>query len=60
MEDPKFRSNIQGATAAGLKVGVYYFSQAVNQREAVEEASAALELISCYGFGYGVCIGVVV
>ena len=58
VEDPKFRSNIQGATAAGLKVGVYYFSQAVNQREAVEEASAALELISGYKISYPVFIDV--
>ena len=29
VEDQKFKSNIQGATAAGLKVGIYFFSQAV-------------------------------
>lgn len=49
VEDPKFRSNIKGAKAAGLKVGVYFFSQAVNEVEAVEEASMAVSLVSGYG-----------
>ena len=31
--------------AAGLKVGVYFFTQATNNVEAVEEASAVIELI---------------
>ncbi len=58
VEDSKFRSNIQGAAAAGLKVGVYYFSQAVNRVEAVEEASAALDIISGYKISYPVFIDV--
>ena len=58
VEDPKFKSNIQGATAAGLKVGVYYFSQAVNRVEAVEEASAALDIIAGYKISYPVFIDV--
>ena len=47
-EDPKFWQNIQGATAAGLKVGVYIFSQAINEAEAVEEANFILSRISGY------------
>lgn len=35
-------SNIEGAQAAGLDVGVYVFSQAVNEDEAVEEAEFVL------------------
>ena len=49
VEDEKFRSNIKGAKAAGLKVGVYFFCQAVNEVEAVEEASMAISLVSGYG-----------
>ena len=49
VEDPMFRSNIKGAKAAGLKVGVYFFCQAVNEVEAVEEASMAVSLVSGYG-----------
>ena len=37
-EDKQFKSNIQGALDAGLQVGVYFFSQATNQTEALEEA----------------------
>lgn len=52
VEDPKFRSNIKGAKAAGLKVGAYFFSQAVNEVEAVEEASMAIDLVKGYGLNY--------
>lgn len=58
IEDPKFRSNIQGATAAGLKVGVYFFTQAVNEVEAVEEASMVASLISGYKISYPVFLDV--
>lgn len=58
VEDQKFRANIQGATAAGLKVGIYVFSQAVNEPEAVEEASMALDLIRKYKITYPVFIDV--
>ncbi len=58
IEDPKFASNIKGATAAGIKVGVYFFSQAVNNSEAVEEASMVLELIKKYTISYPVFLDV--
>ncbi len=47
-EDGNFRSNIQGALDAGLKVGVYFFSQAIDTDEALEEANFVLELIEDY------------
>ena len=52
VEDPKFKSNIKGAKAAGLKVGAYFYSQAVNEVEAVEEASMAIDLVKGYGLNY--------
>lgn len=58
IEDPKFRTNIKGATSAGLKVGVYFFTQAVNEVEAVEEASMVLSLISGYTISYPVFLDV--
>lgn len=58
IEDPKFVSNIKGAKAAGLKVGVYFFSQAVNEVEAVEEASMVLNLVKGYGLNYPVFLDV--
>lgn len=47
-EDPWFEENMDGAAAAGLKLGVYFFSQAVNVAEAMEEAEFVLERISKY------------
>ena len=58
IEDPMFRSNIQGASKAGLKVGIYFFTQAVNEVEAVEEASMVLSLISGYNISYPVFLDV--
>ena len=46
--DEQFAANIQGALKAGIKVGVYFFSQAINVEEAKEEARYALELIAPY------------
>lgn len=56
--DPKFTQNIKGATAAGLKVGVYFFTQAIDEREAVEEASMVLEQIKNYKISYPVFLDV--
>ena len=58
IEDPKFKSNIQGALNAGLKVGIYFFSQAVNEVEAVEEASMTIGLIKKYKISYPVFLDV--
>lgn len=44
-EDEQFRENLQGARAAGLKVGVYFFSQALNTSEAEDEAAYVCELL---------------
>ncbi|MDE7284646.1 MAG: Ig-like domain-containing protein, partial [Lachnospiraceae bacterium] len=58
IEDPKFRANIQGAQNAGIKVGVYFFTQAVNDVEAVEEASMVLSLIKGYNLALPVFLDV--
>jgi len=58
VEDDKFRIHAQGAQAAGLKVGLYYFSQAINEREAVEEASAAIAIARKYGINVGYPIAI--
>lgn len=48
MVDEKCIENIEGAQAAGIDVGVYVFSQAINQAEVVEEASTVLNLLAGY------------
>ncbi len=48
-DDSRFYENVQGAKAAGIKVGVYFFSQAITPYEALEEASITLDKISGLG-----------
>lgn len=47
--DYYFVSNVKQAYAAGLKVGVYFYSQAINETEAIEEAKICLEAIKDTG-----------
>ena len=54
--DPYFEANIRGATNARIDVGVYFFTQAVNEIEAVEEASMVLQLVKDYQLTYPVYI----
>ena len=41
--DQNFTKNAQGALDAGLEIGLYFFSQAISEDEAVEEARWLLE-----------------
>jgi len=54
VEDKNFEKNIKGALDAGLEVGVYFFSQAINVWEAQEEADYVLEAIDGYDVTYPV------
>ncbi len=56
VEDPYFEANMKGAAASGMPVGVYFFTQAVNEVEAVEEASAVLRLVREYELEYPIFI----
>lgn len=44
-EDEWAQRNYQGAKAAGLKVGGYFFSQSISVEEAIEEANYAMGII---------------
>lgn len=57
-EDAKFATNIKNATSAGVKVGLYFFTQAVSEAEAVEEASMCLTLAENYKISYPIFIDV--
>lgn len=50
--DEMFHTHIQGALDAGLEVGVYFFSQAVTEEEAIEEAEFVLNEIKDYKITY--------
>ena len=52
--DPMYEKNIRGAIEAEIPVGVYFFTQAVDEVEAVEEASAVISLIEEYDVDYPV------
>ena len=52
--DKYFEQNINGALAAGLDVGVYFFSQAITAEEAVEEANFVLQYLEGYDITYPV------
>jgi GH25 family lysozyme M1 (1,4-beta-N-acetylmuramidase) len=54
MLDENFLDNIKRATDAGLRVGVYFFSQAITTEEVTEEANLVLENIQDYEISYPV------
>ena len=53
-EDPGARYNLQEATKNGIFVGAYFFSSAVTQEEAQEEAAWVADFISRYQITYPV------
>ncbi len=58
VEDKTFATNIKNATAAGIKVGIYFFTQAVSEAEAIEEASMCLSMVEGYSLAYPIFIDV--
>ncbi len=56
LEDDYFEENISAATDAGLKVGIYFESTAINPEEAEEEAQFVLDLIDPFEISYPVAI----
>lgn len=56
VEDPYFVKNVEGALANDIQVGVYFFTQATGEVEAVEEASMVISLCREYNLSYPVFI----
>lgn len=48
VEDPYARENLRHARLAGLEVGAYFFSQALNEEEVEEEVAFILDIIEDY------------
>ncbi len=46
--DPTYITNIEGAKAAGIDVGVYFFTQAITVEEAIEEANFVIANLGTY------------
>jgi len=57
-DDACFQQNLIGARAAGLKVGVYFYSTATDAVEAVQEASLVLERLNGVALDYPIFIDV--
>ncbi len=57
-KDKWFESNIKGAIANNVNVGVYFFSMAKNESEALEEAKWVVEQIKDYDISYPVAIDI--
>lgn len=47
-EDEHFRDYMEGAKSAGLKVGVYFATQATTAAEAIEEAEYVIDILKDY------------
>lgn len=58
LEDEFFRQNMDGAAANGIPVGVYFFTQAVNEEEALEEANFVIEMLQGYSLTYPVYLDI--
>lgn len=48
VEDPRFKTYLDGAAKAGFKVGVYFYTQAITTAEAKAEAKFVLDRIKGY------------
>ena len=46
--DESFKENIEGAIAEGLDVGIYFYSQAINQDEAIQEVNFVVQNLDPY------------
>lgn len=56
MEDEYFEDNIEGALENDIHVGVYFYTQATSEEEAVEEAEFLLDLLEPYDVKYPVVL----
>ncbi len=52
--DPYFEENMKGAIEAGIKVGVYFYTQAISVEEALEEADFCIDNLKGYDVTYPV------
>lgn len=53
-EDAYFKTNVAGAKAVGIKIGIYFYSTAINEEEALEEAAWVVQKIAPYAITFPV------
>ena len=54
--DNYYEQNLRGAMSNGIECGVYFFSQAINRDEGIEEANWVLDKIKGYNLDYPIAI----
>lgn len=54
--DKQFYNNIKNASAVGMDIGLYFYTQAISTQEAVEEANYVLDKIQGYTIKYPIVI----
>lgn len=54
--DQTIAQNMKDATDAGLDVGIWFFSEAVNEEEILEEAQMVIEYVSEYDISYPIAL----
>lgn len=56
IKDSRYVENVQGALNAGIDVGVYFVTQAINEQEAIQEANFVLNLVKGYNITYPIVV----
>ena len=60
VQDAKFVENMKGAISNGIDVGIYFYSQAINTQEAIEEVEMILKLIRENGFSKSIALPIII
>lgn len=58
IKDDRFEQNAKGALAQGIQIGAYFFSQAITEKEALEEADFVINELKAYDVTYPVAINI--
>ena len=56
--DKQYINNLQGAAAAGIRTGVYFYTYATTPEQAANEAALVLQLIAPYQVSFPVAIDI--
>lgn len=58
VDDTYFEDNIEGAISNNIHTGVYFFTQAINKEEALEEVAKVVDMVSPYAVGIPIAVDV--
>ncbi len=58
IKDDRFEQNAKGALKQGIQIGAYFFSQAITEKEVLEEADFVINELKAYDITYPVAINI--